>query len=149
MTNEDKFYETGGPSDQISEQVTNHIASNRSVFSHNDDQTEYRDLVIFSAWPFSGKKAYTNNLDDVAIEGRVQFISKITFTGDRPWMRRADYESDILENPTWLDVCLCANDMINVTSDHHHIFLEAVHKTGSFTLDDKSFILLYDFSMGS
>jgi hypothetical protein len=147
---EEEFWGEGGVRSQMDEQVEAHIAANRCQAKLNGDLTEYKDLVSYSAYPYQGQDdAYQNNLLDVAVEGRVKFISKTTFEGNRPWHRRGNYESEVLENPTWLDICLCANDMINATGDHHHIFLEDVYKTGSFTLDDKSFILIYDFSMGS
>ena len=147
---EGKFYASGGISDQIAEQITDHIASNRSVYSHNEDQTEYRDWVLYSVYEVEGKNAYTNNLDEVAVEGRLIIKTEHQeFFGGLGASYRRDYESEILENPTWLDICLCANDMINRTGDNHHVFLEGLNRAGSFTLDDKSFILLYDFSMGS
>ena len=149
--------------EQMGDQVSVHIAKFRDVQTIEylktdslDDYMEkdreianagiYRDQVSFSAYP----EDYTNNLEEVAIEGRVQFKSDHqSFFGGMAEEFRKDYESEILENPTWLDLCLCCNDMINCTGDNHHIFLEGVHKTGSFTLDDKSFILIYDFSTGS
>jgi len=147
---EGKFWDTNnGVHMQIDEQVSAHIAANRP-WQQNIGQTEYRDHVSFSAWPVDGKNAYTNNLDEVAVEDRIKIVTKHqSFFGGMAPENRKDYESNIMKNPTWLDLCLCANDMINCTGDNHHIFLEGVHKTGSFTLDDKSFILLYDFSMGS
>ncbi len=147
---EDKFYASGGVSEQIEEQIAAHIASNRSVYTHTEDQIEYRERVLYSVYPTEGKNAYTNNLDEVAVEGRIKIETKHdNFFGGMASESRRDYESEILENPIWLDICLCANDMINITGDSHHVFLEGLNKTGSFTLDDKSFILLYDFSMGS
>lgn len=164
MDNEEKFWESGGVDDQITKQVSDHIAKHRTVttvtFRPDDSLDEwaeqerelsnnldvYRDYVLFSAYPDD----YHNNLNEVAIEGRIQIMTKKkSFFGSMYPKLRKDYESEIMENPTWLDLCLCANDMIHCTGDNHHIFLEGIHKTGSFTLDDKSFVLLYEFSMGS
>lgn len=147
---EDKFYGSDGASEEMSAQITQHIRKHRSYSKKNKDQTEYQDLILFSAYSCKGKDAYTNNLYEVAVEGRIKIKTKHSdFFGSMTVESRKNYESEIMENPTWLDICLCANDMINCTGDNHHIFLEGVHNTGSFTLDDESFILLYDFSMGS
>ncbi len=162
--NEEKFWEPGGANEIMDGQVSAHISKHRKVTevrfrpdASMDDWDEqewqasnnpnvYRNSVQFSAY----NDDYTNNLAEVAIEGRVQIVSKKEgFFGMMKVDLREDYKSEIMQDPTWLDLCLCANDMINCTGDNHHIFLEGVHKTGSFTLDDKSFILIYDFSMGS
>lgn len=148
---------------QMDIRVSVHIAEHRDVtivkYDRNASLDEYmqqdrdlangkvyRDQVAFSSYADD----WSDNLDEVAIKGRIQFQTEYQdFFGGMSTEVREDYKSEILEDPTWLDLCLCANDMINITGDNHHIFLEAVHQTGSFTLDDKSFILIYDFSMGS
>jgi len=147
----------------MSERVSEHISKHRDVtivkydaldslddYMRKDrelsDGKVYRDQVSFSAYA----NDWSDNLDEVVVEGRIKIVTKHqSFFGCMSEEVREDYKSEILTNPTWLDLCLCANDMINCTGDNHHIFLEDVHRTGSFTLDDKSFILLYDFSMGS
>ena len=144
LSNEDLFWAEDGIHEQIGCQITDYLYKNRDVCDG------YYNHVIFSAYPCDGDNAYTNNLLEVAIEGRIMFKTlHQDFFGGMAIAERNDYVSKVLENPTWLDLCLCANDMINCTGDTHHIFLEDVYKTGSFTLDDKSFILIYDFSMGS
>ena len=158
---EDHFWDV--LNEQMSNRVSAHIAANRDVTTVTYDKQAslddymridrdlsngkvYRDQVSFSAYADD----WSDNLDEVAIEGRVMMKTKHqSFFGGMSEAVRQDYESEVLENPTWLDLCLCANDMINCTGDNHHVFLEAVHKTGQFTLDDKSFVLVYDFSMGS
>ena len=141
---EDLFWADNGIHEQIGCQITDYLYEKRDVCDG------YYNHVIFSAYPSDGDNAYTNNLLEVAIEGRIMFKTlHQDFFGGMALSERNDYFSKVLENPTWLDLCLCANDMINCTGDTHHIFLEDVYETGSFTLDDKSFILIYDFSMGS
>ena len=138
---EDHFWEV--TYEEIGDQVTAHVEK------HRGPDLPREPMVIFSAWPChdDDEDSYTNNLANVAVEGRIQMISKVSDF----WRQEGsvDYTSEIVENPTWLDMCLLAYDMMMATGDHHHVFLEAVHKTGSFTLDDKSFVMIYDFSMGS
>lgn len=160
---EEHFWDDGGTYEKIGERVTAYIKEHRDVTDVSypkdasidaymkidrdlQDGKVYRNMVSFSAYP----RVYTDNLDEVAVEGRIQFRTKHqSFFGGMAEEVRKDYESEILTNPTWMEVALCANDMINCTGDNHHVFLEAIHKTGQFTLDDKSFVLIYDFSMGS
>jgi len=137
---DDKFWDIIYP--EMQDQVSNHIKANRTLTDN------YNDYVTFSAW----NDEENNNLHDVAITGRVQMIEEIErFFGNIEPTKRKNYISDVLENPTWLDLVLCANDMINTTGDNHHIFLESVYpdESGKFSLDEKSFVKLYKFSMGA
>jgi hypothetical protein len=36
------------------------------------------------------------------------------------------YLSPVVENPTWLQVAIIANDAICATESHHHVFLEGI-----------------------
>ncbi len=54
-----------------------------------------------------------DNLDEVAVEGKCFFVGH-------------NYESKVVKSPTWLDVCVFANNYIQASSDFHHIFLEDV-----------------------
>ena len=161
---EEDFWGPDGVNQEMDKQVSEYIEKHRTVtavnFRPDESQDEwdeqewkasnnsnvYRNSVNFSAY----SEDYTNNLSEIAVEGRIKIkVEKEDFFGMMEPELRKDYESEIMTNPTWIDLCLCANDMINCTGDNHHIFLEGIHKTGSFTLDDKSFVLLYEFSMGS
>ena len=51
------------------------------------------------------------------------FIEK----GDDFFGNGESYESDVYHNPTWLDVCVIANEMICRTGNFHHVYLEGIH----------------------
>ena len=130
---EQYFWNDNGTYDQIGDQVTAYIKEHRSI------SIEYKDLVYFSAYGDD----YENNLNDIAVEGRMVFIEEETDYSER-------YVSPVLENPTWIELCLRANDMINKTGDLHHVFLENIEINNSiFTVDEKSFVKVYRFIMGS
>ena len=82
--------------------------------------------VIYSAYSTTNEDLPTDNLDDVAVEGRVIFLMdhKPFFGGGEDW------QSDVVENPTWLEVAVLADDMIRTTGDYHHVFLEDVEGVG-------------------
>ena len=166
---EDTFYDDGGAYEQMHDRITAYIKANRDVtevekfdmgslgWAEIEKLTEhkagtYRNYVSYSAY-----EDYTDNLDEVAVEGRVQFIEEIDtpneigmVMGNVPYDTRKNYISPVMENPTWLEVALLANDMINETGDNHHIFLEAIYPDDTkFTLDEKSFVKFYRFAMGS
>jgi len=42
------------------------------------------------------------------------------------WGGGFNYTSQVVQSPTWLEICGLANDMIHVTGDHHHIYLEGL-----------------------
>jgi len=83
-----------------------------------------------------------NNLKQVAVSGKVMVIQE----HDEFWGEGKTYQSKVLENPTWLDLAVVANEMIQVTGDYHHIFLEAVAPRKTKTPRG---VKIYKFVMGS
>ena len=81
-------------------------------------------LVIYSAYDSDENDVPINNLHEVAVEGRVILVQ----ARDKYWGGHdsKQYQSEVLENPTWLQVAVCANAMIAVTNDRHHVFLEGL-----------------------
>jgi len=77
-------------------------------------------LVRYSAYELDKNELPVNNLSQVAIEGKVIVIQK----HDPFWGKGGDFKSKIYTNPTWLDLAIIANEMIIVTGDHHHKYLE-------------------------
>jgi hypothetical protein len=57
-----------------------------------------------------------SNLDEIPIKGIVKFVRK-QLDLLQPDDRQGDYESEVIENPTWLDICALANEMIIVMGD--------------------------------
>ena len=49
---------------------------------------------------------------------------RIYAAGDDFFGNGMPYRSEELSSPTWLELCIVADEMIKVTGDHHHIFLE-------------------------
>ena len=143
------FYLDNGLVDRIYDRVDTHIRKNRDVvemtLEHdmNPNPDFYYDWLCYSAYPTDPD---VDNLDEIAVTGKVQFVSEAEdFFGNIK--TRADYKSEVVENPTWLDVCLLANDMINQTGDNHHIFLECVDPV--IDPNDPDGVKLYTFGMGS
>lgn len=101
-----------------------------------------RPLVIFSAYEMDADDVPINNLNDVAFQGRVQFRQARSEYWGGPQGR--DWKSPVLENPTWLDLCVQANAMIPVTNDRHHVFLEEIEVVGT-----EGDIAVAAFRMGS
>lgn len=81
--------------------------------------------VYYSAYDSDDRGVPIDNLDQVAVEGRVKFVAEPGWSHEG---RR--YESQEVENPTWLQVAVLANDMILVVDDYHHRFLEGVYADG-------------------
>lgn len=75
------------------------------------------------------------DFDEIAITGKATV---------RNW-GWSDYSwSAEVENPTWLDLLILSDDMIEKIEDHHHVFLEGIYRDGTDNTG-KTFIL----SMGS
>jgi hypothetical protein len=84
--------------------------------------------VFFSVYKFDSDKVPIDNLDDVPITGKV--IIKGIRDRSRGQLSK-DYESPIMESPTWLDLCEIANDQIAATRDRVHRYLENVEVVGN------------------
>jgi hypothetical protein len=80
--------------------------------------------VVFSAYKFDADKVPIDNLDDAPISGRV--LIKANRDRTRGGHLSGDYESPIMESPTWLDLCVIANDQITATRDRNRRYLEHV-----------------------
>jgi hypothetical protein len=105
-------------------------------------------VVIYSAYK-SGPDPDNlpiDNLKKVAVKGKVRLIGYADdfFGGSKS----KEYRSEILENPTWLQVCVCADAMIRATNDHHHAFLEGLDKLPKAKQTEPG-VTLYEFCMGS
>lgn len=101
-------------------------------------------LVCYSAYDMDEDDEPIDNLNEVAVEGRVRLVG----FNDEFWGEGKDYQSEILENPTWLQVTVCANKMIEVTGDQHHAFLEGLSKLHKGKQVEEG-VTLYELSMGS
>ena len=90
-------------------------------------------FVIYSAYrsvegplPRDGHWPVYDNLDEVPLQGRFRIVYK----GDAYWGTGQGFESEILESPTWLELCVVAEQQIRTTGDLHHVFLEGIGRKG-------------------
>ncbi len=97
-----------------------------------------KPVVFYSAYKSDDRDLPIDNLDEIAIEGRVKFrVEHDSGEGDA-------YVSPVVDSPTWLDVAVLANEMIKTTGDNHHQFLENV-----CVLRESGGVKIARFSMGS
>jgi DICT domain-containing protein len=96
-------------------------------------------LVIYSAYEDDENGNPADNLDKIAAEGKVVLICKADWSD-----KGKDYRSEVLENPTWMQVAICANEMIKITNDYHHVFLERI----SYVKKEDG-VNIYELQMGS
>jgi len=86
-------------------------------------------FVVFSVYQLDADKVPIDNLDNVPITGKVIIRGK----RDRihSGQTSKDYESPIMDGPTWLDLCVIANEQMATTRDRHHRYLEHVEVVGN------------------
>jgi hypothetical protein len=86
------------------------------------DRVGPKCVVFFAAYGLDADQLPIANLDVVPITG------KVVIRGSRIHgiQRSADYESPIMESPSWLDLCVIANDQIATTRDRIHRYLEHI-----------------------
>ena len=70
----------------------------------------------------------SDNINDIAIRGLVC----ITAAAEPHWggPESQPFRSDLLTDPTWLDLCVVLHLQIQSTRDRQHVFLEGVSPTG-------------------
>lgn len=125
---------------------------NTHVRSSYYDAMDLMDKKIDAA--FNNKErivlysAYETNYDDVTDDNIIDNLDKIAINGECIMTMRhtplfgpgEPYTSDLLTDPTWLDLTLLANQMMEITGDLHHCFFEGV-----ILVSDNR----YEFIMGS
>lgn len=101
-----------------------------------------KKYVIYSAYESDEDDNPIDNLDEIAVKGKVVLVGY----ADDYWggEKSKEYRSEIMENPTWLQVTVAANAMIKKTRDTHHCFLETLEFR-----DQEGDVALYEFGMGS
>jgi len=89
-----------------------------SVYECEDDSDDGEGLPI-------------DNLDDIAFKGtfRVKGNYHEFYDGSG---EGETYVSDPITDPTWLQLCVLANDSINTTRDYHHAFFEGANREGKY-----------------
>lgn len=100
--------------------------------------------VHYSAYLLDKSGVAIDNLNEIACHGKVRF----NYCG---WLEEghSEYVSDVLENPTWLDVAKLADEAIRVTGDTHHIYLEGIRIDTSNSEKCNSHVSTYTLIMGS
>lgn len=94
------------------------------VLNRVDQQLGKNVLVRYSAYEDDADGNPKDNLDKIAYNGTLVFFHpRCEFYGG-PSSR--DWQSPVLTNPTWMDLCEQANDLIITSNDHSHIFLETI-----------------------
>jgi len=73
-------------------------------------------VVVYSTYPLDENGLPVDNLDSIAVKGKVQVVDEI-------W---DSYIGEVLEDPTWLQLAVEANRMIIASGDYHHVSFEAV-----------------------
>jgi hypothetical protein len=83
------------------------------------------------------------DMNDIAFEGKGVLEEKF----DGFWSEDGkDYRSVVVENPTWLDLAVLADEAIRATGDYHHSFFEGIRFYNEKTVDG---VNIYRFVMGS
>jgi hypothetical protein len=96
--------------------VYNHIQEKISN-AINKYKQEY--IIIYRVG-ISNDGTIVDNLDEVAIEGKVRFASSRRVFFEKK--EEKDYRSKIVVNPTWLDIAVMANEMVKYTGSKYRCF---------------------------
>ena len=116
----------------------NFRVSTQAIKERIGKEVESPVRVYYSAYRVLDDGTCVDNLDEVAVQGRCIFVD------DDLEESEMTYESHLVENPTWLQVAVLADEMIRVRDVVDHIYLEGVHEAS--TTDG---IKTMNFIMGS
>jgi hypothetical protein len=100
-----------------------------------------RVLVRYSAYSFDEDCHPADNLDEVAVPGRVVLVAPSYWAGK--YTPGDGFRSQVLTDPTWLAVAVEANRMICKLRYGDHRFLEGLDEVGR-----EGGVTVYEFLMG-
>ncbi len=126
----------------IAEDVAMQAIDDRVAARIEKDTPGKKVRVDYSAYESTDDDIPIDNLDTIPISGKIRIREESEeFWGGK---KSSKWESPILENATWLDLCVQANNMIRRVRDTHHCFLEAIDVVGQ-----EGDITICEFGMGS
>ena len=82
------------------------------------------------------------DMNDCAFVGKAIMVMLY----DGFWGEGEPYRSEVVENPTLLELAVLADEAIRTTGDYHHSFFEGIRHWG---VKDKDSMTEYYFVMGS
>lgn len=83
------------------------------------DKGHRRVMVSYSNFEKTAEGKYVDNLHKVAFKGTMILVAE-----PAEHSKGKAYRSEALENPTWLQIAICANRMILRTRNRSHYFLD-------------------------
>ena len=89
--------------DEIDEEISKHVKG--------------KPLVHYSAYKLDEYGLPINNLHEKAIDGKA--VVRLRHSGGGK-----DWESEVMHDPTWLDLTIVANQVIRLTRDYRHVYFE-------------------------
>ena len=101
--------------------------------------------LIYSAYEMDGDDLPVDNLDHVAIDGECRIVQKHDLLKGAWGEGGSDFESETLNSPTWLELCVVANRMLDTLQDFHHCYLEDVAQAD----EQEGAVLIWELVMGS
>lgn len=66
-------------------------------------------IVVYSAYDYDEWDNPIENLKEIPVKGKVKFVNK-----------DGDFESEVLNSPTWLDITVIANEMLEESKDYQY-----------------------------
>jgi len=130
---------TSAIQDKVDDAITESFTE-KGVFIHALKHGERVDAVIYSAGDTDDRDMPIDNLNEVPHKGTFIVIGEydefwdgrgIGLIGDPiEESRGCEYRSELITDPTWLQLAVLANESIFTTNDFHHAFFENVNLVG-------------------
>jgi hypothetical protein len=106
-----------------------HAAAFDAIQSRVRAHVNQKCFVVFSGYKCDQDNVPIDNLDEVPISGNVKIrASRERLASGNP---KKDYESEVIQNPTWLDLCAIANAHLVQRVHRREIYLESANVVGT------------------
>jgi hypothetical protein len=100
-----------------------HAAAFDAIQNRVRARVNQKCFVVFSGYKRDQDNVPIDNLDDVPISGSIKIrASRERLASGNP---KKDYESEVFENPTWLDLCAIANAHLVQRAHRRELYLES------------------------
>jgi hypothetical protein len=111
-----------------------------AIQDHAEESLKTECRIEYGVFELDAEGFPVDNLDKVAVEGRCRLVK----ANDPMFGQGQDYRSEEVVSPTWQRIFALANDMVAVTGDLHHGFLEGVN-----VLREENGVKIVELEMGS
>jgi hypothetical protein len=111
---------------EFSEKLNQHLGDKAGLAQFAVDEIAIDGDDVFIPPDFYDK-LFEKVITEIVIQGKIKVLQDYNEYRDySPFKSGRDYESEVLENPSWADLISIANEIIETTKDTAHIKVKGI-----------------------